>query len=1006
MELFYAHYPDLEKSFLQYVSSERKQALEPWLVVCSSRFLSKRLSTLLAQQQGAVANIHFVTSNTLLMKLDEEAGPGLPVFPQDHLRDFLIKEILAEPALNRYPVSRSFVQALKSSLRDLADCLVEPDVMAEHLLTSQDPVFTQDYERMEWLTSLYRRYLEREAHVSGFRPYQQLFERALKQIEKSTYLTHFNRVVWYGFYDMPGRLLEFVNQLKIHKRLVVFAPYAAVPAYQFAKKFFETNWLGNTQAKPLDTQSSFVLQPAMPYLFASQGSAPVEGLEIVPAGDLSGEVFFTAKKILQLVEEQGFQFSDIAVLCRETAPFQDEIRRTFSQNCIPLNASFSYPLVKFPLGVFCLNLLSLALNGFERETVLAVLGSPYFSAPDKSSWYRQAAQSLANRDLNQWRDLLPQVSNYDPALLAWLEHCRQILQQLEESRAWQEQVNRALTFLKGQIEPTILDAKEAALFESVCNCIRSLANFSAVRAYSQPGEFIRELISALNGLTFHEVENVQEGVTFTDVQRARGVSFKVVFLLGMNEKNFPLLQPEDPILRDRYRYILRDVLGYWINQQTERAEEERLLFFSAITSARDKLFVTYAHAGADGKEAVPSVYVAELARATQTDWKADSALKISGRMSERIGAVSVHLLTFKELSYCLILTPQEAAERYEQAGLWTDEKARALSFALGIRRLGSPSGQDGFIQSGNEIFEQINQTAGFSPSALQELAACPMKYFFHKGLHLEEPDEKLSRWEWSADKRGTAYHEIMEEFYKTLLKLGLTHQLFDTGIAEYVQRALSRRYTVQSAARFGIYPLVWELILTQLREQLIAFAQADIKKLGDFTPELFEKEFSHIQIPKIPFVLQGIIDRIDIDRVHKQFIVADYKSSKKGGKDLSKAFFTHLIFQPFLYILAAQQLPQLAGFSSAGSCLLAVRPNYSRRDLSPQEVEAMRPQAEKFLTQLAHLIKQGSFFLNPTDLCAYCPYALICRKDSFTCLMRARRSAPSRRLEEARYGVS
>ena len=1001
MELFYAHYPSLENAFADYVARQRQNPLEPWLVVCASSLLARRLADQLARAQGAVANIHFVTASSLLNTLDAEAGPALPVFPQNHLRDFLLQEILREPGMERYTLSRGFVQALKSSLRDLADALVDPEVLEEHLQTSDDPVLAQDGERIRWLARVYRRYNEREACVPGYRSYRMMFERALAQVENSAYLKSFKRIIWYGFYDMPGRQLDLLNQLKAYYPLTVFAPYAQVPAYRFAKKFFTTNWLA-AGAQCVETKVPGALGAAEPYLFEPSGSAPAEQVKIVAAANPSGEVFFAAKEILKLVEKEGYNFGDIGVLVRSQTPYEEQVRRVFAQNYIPLDASFTYPLSHFALGVFCLNLFSLCTGGFARETVLALLGSPYFKHPDKARWHRLAARSLASRDLNQWRDLLPHTDGYDPALLHWLEDCRTQLLGLDTPQPWEHATQRALCFLKDNLDETTLQGKELEILETVVAQISSLQNFAAVRAQSRAGEFTRELLEALGALSFHEVENLRGGVTFTDVQRGRGLSFKVVFILGLNEKSFPLLQPEDPILRDRYRYQLRDVLGFWINQQAERADEERLLFFTALTAARERLYGSYAQAGEDGKETVPSVYVAELARAAQRVWQGENAQQLSGETGGCIGAGDEAFLTEKEMSYRIVFCRQTAVENYRACGLLSPAKERTLRAACEIVRTGPLTDFDGCIKSGAQVFEKADSGAGFSPSSLQELAGCPMKYFFDKGLGLEEPDEAYSRRELSPDKRGTAYHEVMQDFYQELLRSGLTHELFDTGVAEYIDRALAKHYTLQSGQKFGIYPLVWEMILEEMRAQLTAFAQADVKALGAFVPSYFEREFSKLRVEDVPFALGGIIDRIDVNETEKTFAVADYKSSKKGVNDPATTFFVHLIFQPFLYLLAAEKLPQLAGYKATGACLLSIRPKYGRIGLSAEQAAALRPAATAFLRKLAEIVKSGTFFLNPGKLCTYCAYSRFCRKDSFTCLMRARKSAVSQSLEEMR----
>ena len=1001
MKLFYAHYLSLENAFVRYVRTERADALVPWLVVCSSGLVAGQLKSRLAREFGAAANIHFITGGALVSVLDGEApGETLPLLPQDNLRDFLIKNLLQEPGLNRYPASRGFVQAVKSSLRDLEDSLALPDVMDEYARTAADGVLEADKERFLWLNRLYRRYLQAQQEVPGYRPYQAAFERALSQVEKSAFLKGFKQIVFYGFYDMPGRQLELVNRVCGCYPAVVFAPYMNHPAYHFARKFFETNWLpcGGENA---ESDSFGALGPAAKSIFSAGEGVQTPGVQIVSAGDSSGELFFTAKEILRLVEKEGYAFADIAVIARTAAPYQDELRRVFKQNCIPLNASFSYPAAHYPLGVFCLNLFSLVQNGFERNLVLSLVSSPYFRHADKNKWRALISRSLVNRDFSQWQDLLPQTKNYDPEFLAWLTRLKNRLEQLSRAAAWGDLSREALDLLNEITDTETLEGKETEIYHAVCERIQSLASYSILRPQAQAGEFLEELTDAVRGLSFNEAETVRGGVVFTDAVRARGLSFKAVFLLGLNDKVFPLLMPEDPILRDYYRYILRDVLGYWINQSLDRGDEEKLLFFAAVSSAQEKLYVLYARRADDGKEVSPSVYLAELARAVLLDWQKDGALRVSGRLSEKLSAVAEDFLTPKELSYSFILNPENAAKKYALAQLLTPGIEDALSASSALSKNGPLNVYDGVIASGAEIFEQENKL-GFSPSTLQKLGQCPMRIFFEKGLKLRQEDEPLSRQELPPNLRGTVYHEILKDFYEDLFRRGQTHELFDSAVLEYLNRAVEKHYRADSYRQFGIYPVVWELLLQNIKELLGNFVLADLHDQGDFIPAKFEIPVSLEPSTELPLRLRGIIDRVDVDETHKLFRIDDYKSTRKGTKDLASDIFKHLIFQPFVYVLLARQMQDLQGYHSAGSCLLAIGPKYHRSDLLPASFDEVLPRACRFLVLLAGYVKDGTFFINPDDkTCPYCPYAAACRRDSFKSLLRARKSAAYKTLQEA-----
>ena len=999
MKLYYAHYPALQSRFVRFVRENRTGSVDKWLIVCASSFMARQLQICLAQESGAIANIHFITAGTLISQLDQEApGDTLTLLPQDHVRDFLIKEILKEPGLNRYALSRGFVQAVKSSLRDLADSLADPAVLEEHLLSMPDYVLEQDGGRFEWLVHVYKRYLERENSLPGYRSYQMAFERALNQVETSTYLQSFSHIVIYGFYDMSGRQLELIGRIKSCYPVTVFAPYEKHPAYTFAKKFFETNWLSAPGAEDINTSTPMALGESASHLFAGSGSSAGTHVEIVSAPDVKGSVFYVVKEICKRIQA-GERTADIAILARDVAPYQEELRRACRANCLPLNASFVYPFHKYALGTFCLNLLELGASGFAREKVLAVFSSPYFKEVHKAAWRRLVSRSLVNRDISQWNDLLPQAPGFEQDVLSWINTANAVLEKLARPQLWEDGVKLAIDFLTTHVDESAFEGKDAEIYQKIKETILKINSYSAVRKQCEPGELVQEITQALASLAFNEVEAVQGGITVTDAMRARGLSFKTVFLLGLNDQEFPLVMPEDPILRDYYRYHLRDTLGYWINASLDRGDEEKLLFYNAVTCATDHLYILYHRYDNEGKPVVPSVYVAELARACELNLQAADAPRVSGRVLERLRTCDTFCLTPKEFSYRLILSG-EPLQKYRMAGLLTNEKERAFVAAQALEKTGPLGAYDGIISSGTELFSRENKR-GFSPSALQELGACPMKYFFNRALRLGEPEEPASREGLAPNQQGTAYHEILREFYQTLVEQRALHDLFDVGLVEHMQQIIAHHYAANSYRLFGIYPVVWEIILENIRQKLSDFAVQDVKELGDFVPQYFEQEVITQPSPTLPISLRGFIDRLDVNEKAKQFRVADYKSTRKGTANLAKDFFTRLVFQPIMYILMVQQNARWKKYQTAGSCLLSIDP-YSKRDLSADQYAAIKDRATNFLIQLTDLIKAGTLFMCPGEACMYCPYYLLCRKDAFKPLLRAQKSTQRAALEEAR----
>ena len=225
--------------------------------------------------------------------------------------------------------------------------------------------------------------------------------------------------------------------------------------------------------------------------------------------------------------------------------------------------------------------------------------------------------------------------------------------------------------------------------------------------------------------------------------------------------------------------------------------------------------------------------------------------------------------------------------------------------------------------------------------------------------------------------------------------------MFDVGLVEHMQQIIAHHYAANSYRLFGIYPVVWEIILENIRQKLSDFAVQDVKELGDFVPQYFEQEVITQPSPTLPISLRGFIDRLDVNEKAKQFRVADYKSTRKGTANLAKDFFTRLVFQPIMYILMVQQNARWKKYQTAGSCLLSIDP-YSKRDLSADQYAAIKDRATNFLIQLTDLIKAGTLFMCPGEACMYCPYYLLCRKDAFKPLLRAQKSTQRAALEEAR----
>jgi DNA helicase-2/ATP-dependent DNA helicase PcrA len=138
--------------------------------------------------------------------------------------------------------------------------------------------------------------------------------------------------------------------------------------------------------------------------------------------------------------------------------------------------------------------------------------------------------------------------------------------------------------------------------------LNTLANFS--QQYESAGDFLDQLalLSNLDHEVTATVNEDTEMLTLSSVHQAKGLEWKVVFVIWMADGMFP-----------SSRSLESD----------EAIEEERRLFYVAVTRAKDELYLTYPHmrlnAGYGEMMQRPSRFLGEIDKALVEEWQVGGA---------------------------------------------------------------------------------------------------------------------------------------------------------------------------------------------------------------------------------------------------------------------------------------------------------------------------------------------------------------------------------------------
>jgi ATP-dependent helicase/nuclease subunit B len=490
-------------------------------------------------------------------------------------------------------------------------------------------------------------------------------------------------------------------------------------------------------------------------------------------------------------------------------------------------------------------------------------------------------------------------------------------------------------------------------------------------------------------------------VLVAPIDAARGLAFDVVFVPGLAERMFPQKIGEDPLLLDDER--LR--LGLGLEDRDDRVAEERLALRLAVGAARRRLVLSFPRIDLEqGRPRVPSFYGLEVLEAAEGALPGFDEL---ARRADVTGAARIgwpapanpidaideaeHDLALLDGLFRSTAPAPTGAAHYLLAT--NPHLARALRSRARRWEVSAWKPADGFIVSTPEarvaLAAHAPSVRSFSPTALEQLSACPLRFAFRTIVRLEprelpEPIEALG-----ALERGSLVHEVQFELLgelRTASQLPVRPENLDAARSR-LDDALDR---VAARYRDELFPAidrVWNDGIASIRADLREWLRRMAEDL-EWMPRRFELAFglegregrdpASVDEPvelEIGLALRGSIDLVE-QSTGGALRATDHKTGKArvergaviaGGKSL----------QPVLYALVLEKL-------FPGSVVAGGRLDYCTTRGDFQEVMVplhgdARSAARVVAETLAYHVEQGFFPAAPAkDECKYCDFRPIC----------------------------
>jgi ATP-dependent helicase/DNAse subunit B len=914
-------------------------------------------------ERGAVLGGAVVTFRGLVEEIGRRSGYR-PARLSPLQRDRLLRRALRRAELTvaeRSAEGRGFANATWALISELERALITPEQFSAALRAWAAPDPRRgDYARdLAAIYDAYAQELRRRARVDG-----ELFAwRAVDALAATPEAWGSTPVFVYGFDDLTPAERHAVKTLAGPAGAEVSVSLTWEPERAALAARGETvAALRADAARALElpavaeyyaARARRALHHLERYLFEPDSAPridPGDSIRLLEAGGERAEAELVGAEVLARLRA-GVPAGEIAVVYRSLKRAGPLLERVFAEFGIPIALQREVPFVHTPLG-----------RGLLALARCAWLGDSGASAADLITYLRTpgllSKQEIADRvEATARREGLRGAGEAVAASalrLAEFEVLRKAADPLAELG---RQARRLFTSHRRGLAP-VLDRRQEADARALAVLLRALAELAELRERVGTDE----LIEVLEQLTV-PVEAAVSGdaVVVAEPLEIRARRFRVVFVCGLQENEFPLPGRPDPLLSDE----LRGELALRLRLREDSLEQERYLFYACVSRATDQLVLSYRSSDEEGNIELPSPFIEDVAELLDEGW--------FGRRHRRL---------LDEIVWPADEAPTER-ERARAAAAESAAPVEPFEYVLG-----------------ETARSHVRHCEVVSANALETYGDCPMRWLVDRELQPRPfgPEPEVLA-------RGGAVHRVLEELLRRL-----DGRITEASLPQARRIAASLLREQAAAIGIGRSDAVRAGLVRAIEADIDRYLQCEAASGVGWPAEALELRFGFEEeerelLPALELGrdvrVRGVIDRIDVEPARardggaRRAVVRDYKTGGTRPEFQGARWDLDRRVQVPLYMLAAREL---LGFDPVGGFYQPLggddlRPRgaflegapvgteiVSNDERTREELEAALESAAQHAATLALRLRAGDVAPHPETCSRFgCAYPGICR---------------------------
>lgn len=644
-----------------------------------------------------------------------------------------------------------------------------------------------------------------------------------------------------------------------------------------------------------------------------------DNIRIFEAKDMYSEVEYICATIKHLIcEMPELRYRDIAVLSNNIEDYADILSETFKRCDIPYFLSIAKPVMHSSIMVFFSSLLELlTARKIKSEHIFRILKCGIIDIPltdtarfenycykwniDGDAWTEPFTaddenltllENIRSSVINSIIKLKKKVSGKNSAT----EICRILYEYLVECGA-EISVGRImgeLIRLDRDYEASELKRLWACLMDILDSVSATLGD--KIITFSETARIIKSMIGKLE---YSVPPQTLDSVTAVSARTARLSAPKVVFVIGANDGDFPNKVDIHGIFSENDKCRLSEN-GIEISRSlSDLVASERLIVYKTLSSASEKLFITYTLSNLSGKSKYPAQTIDSILKMFGND----NILLTKDNITLDYYAVTLHSAFYHYMQN--INKNNKYTSSIKKVLMNEPEYKGRIEYVT--RR--SEMKQDYKIDS--KIMQNLRSFTplGLSATGVEKYNKCHFMYFCDHFMKLHsrekiELDDRIS---------GEIIHECLAHMMRdndkqTFISMPADEikKRVEIYAEKYLNENLAGTFGKSSSFSFLFRKLIETivLVLIHLQQEL---------QVTSFTPVAFEAELSKQYSLRLDFgdghkiSFGGVIDRADTCIIgdKKYLRVIDYKSSKK--KITAESLAGGINLQMLLYLFTATE---------------------------------------------------------------------------------------------------